>query len=394
MKLSDMQCKTAKTADRPLKIFDGQGLYLEVSKSGSKIWRLKYRINGKEKLLTLGRYPDTSLLSARKKTLEAKMQLLEGIDPSLEKLEKKQTAFLEQSHLFRNLAIEWHEKQLASWKPSHAKIIMHRLEKYIFPDLGSYPVNQVKPMVMLACLQKAEKTAPELTRRLKSYCSHIFKYAIATGRAEIDPTYGLEAALKKYKKGHYPAIDVDEFPEFLEALKGFQNRITRQTYLAIMLLMLTFVRTSELIKAKWDEFDLEKGMWVVPAERMKMKLPHMVPLAKQTIEILLELKSMNEGNKLVFPSPYESSKPISTNTILMVLKRMGYRGRMTGHGFRSLALGLLEEKIGIPHKIADRQLAHVPKSSVDRAYDRAKFLNQRIEMMQKYADCIYEWGMN
>lgn len=243
-------------------------------------------------------------------------------------------------------------------------------------------------MLMLSCLQKIERTAPDLSRRMKAVCSHVFKYAIATGRAESDPTYGLEAALKKFKRGHYASISVDEFPEFLSCLNKYERHVNRQTFLALQLLLLTFVRTCELVEAKWEEINFEKAMWVIPVERMKMNLPHIIPLSKQSLAIFRELKVLNANREFIFPGYYDTKKHMRKNTMLVATKRMGYNGKMTGQVFRSLALGILKEKLCYAHEIADRQLAHVPKSSVDRAYDRALFLPQRIKMMQEYADFI------
>ena len=265
---------------------------------------------------------------------------------------------------------------------------MHRLEKYAFDDLGHYPIHLLKPIVILACLQKIEKTAPEMARRVKQLCSHIFKYVIATNRIEHDLTHGLENALKKYRKGHFASISVDEVPELLKTLHHHKARLYNQTYLAIKLMFLTFVRTSELIEAKWSEINLEKALWIIPAERMKMREPHMVPLSRQAIAILEELKELNGKREYVFPGIPRPRKPMSKGTILVALKRMGFSKRMTGHGFRSLALGILKEKLGFSHEIADRQLAHSPQNTTDRAYDRAKFLLQHTEMMQQYADFI------
>lgn len=390
MSLSDTQCRSAKPKDKPYKLSDSEGLYLEVMPSGAKYWRLKYRLAGKEKRIALGIYPRVPLIEARRNKERVKSELQNGLNPVVSRLEKKQIAALASIHTFELLAREWHSKNVDHWHPRYAQTVMHRLEKYVFGDLGQYPISQLKPLVILACLQKIEKTAPEMARRVKQLCSHVFKYAIATNRIEHDFTHGLECALKKYKKGHFASVDVDELPALLKAIHNHKARLYHQTYLAIRLMLLTFVRTSELIEAKWTEFDLERALWTIPPERMKMKNAHLVPLSRQAIAILRELKEMNGHREYVFPSIPRPRKPISKGTILVALKRMGYKNRMTGHGFRALALGVLKEKLGYAHEVADRQLAHVPKSSTDRAYDRAKFLPQRIEMMQRYADYLDE----
>ena len=388
MALSNMTCQTAKPKTKPYKIADGEGLYLEVTPNGTKFWRLKYRLHGKEKRISIGAYPSVSILEARKAKEAIKRDIKIGVDPVLKRLQAAQTQALTQNLDFKSMVMEWYGKQVLLWSPKHATIIKHRFEKYIFPSIGMIPLVEIQPMMMLGCLQKIEKTAPDLSRRMKALCSHVFKYAMATGRAERDPTYGLEAAMKKFKRGHYAAVSVDEFPEFLACLKGYESRVNRQTFLALQLLLLTFVRTCELVEAKWDEINFKDQMWVIPAERMKMKLPHVVPLSRQSLAIFRELKTLNLGREFILPGYYHPRKHMCKNTMLVAIKRMGYNGKMTGHGFRSLALGILKEKLGYPHEVADRQLAHVPKSSVDRAYDRALFLPQRTRMMQEYADYI------
>ncbi|GAB4045756.1 tyrosine-type recombinase/integrase [Spirosoma litoris] len=385
-----MTCQTAKPKSKPYKMADGEGLYLEVTPNGTKFWRLKYRLHGKEKRISLGAYPTVSVADARKTKDDIKRDIKAGIDPVLKRLQVAQKQALSNQLVFKSMAMEWYGKQMPLWKPKHADIIKHRFEKYVFPSLGSFPLSDIQPVMMLNCLQKIEKTAPDLSRRMKAMCSHVFKYAIATGRAERDPTYGLEAAMKKFKRGHYASISVDEFPDFLTCLTDYQDRIHRQTFLALNLLLLTFVRTGELVEARWDEINFEKAVWIIPAERMKMNLPHIVPLSRQSLAIFRELHTLNAHREFIFPGYYHPRKPMCKNTMLVAIKRMGYTGKMTGHGVRSLALGILKEKLGYPHDIADRQLAHVPKSSIDRAYDRAPFLTQRTAMMQDYADYVEE----
>ncbi|MCX6315960.1 MAG: tyrosine-type recombinase/integrase [Bacteroidetes bacterium] len=388
MPLNDLKCRSAKQKAKAYKIYDSEGLYLDVRPSGTKFWRLKYRIKGNDKSYTIGIYPSVSLSQARLIRSELRLGIKKGIDPAPEKNNGVKTENLIAELSFEDLAKEWHEKNFANWSPRHAKTIMYRLEKYIFPDLQHSPVTSIKPVSMLNCLRKIEVTAPEMTRRVKQYCSKIFQYGIATDQVSNDPTYGLDAALKKYRKGHFASIEVDELPAFLERLYNSQHKFSRQTFLAIRLMLLTFVRTRELVEAKWQEIDFDKTQWVIPAERMKMKRDHVIPLSIQAIKILEEQKLNSSGREFIFPSLPYPRKPMSKGTILMALRRMGYERRMTGHGFRSLALGVLKERLGYSHEVADRQLAHAPKSSVDRAYDRAQFLPQRIGMMQKYADYI------
>lgn len=388
MPLNDTQCRTAKPKDKPYKLSDSAGLYLHVMPSGAKYWRLKYRLHGKEQLISIGVYPSVTLLGARKERDRIKNTLKNGADPRLEKMENRQIARFQANQTFRQIAEEWHANNKPDWDARYAKTVLHRLSKYTFGEIGDFPITDLKPVLILACLQKIEKTAPEMARRVKQLISHIFRYAVATNRADSDITVGLESALRKYKKGHFNAIEVDELPQFLIDLRHHKARLYKQTFLAIQFMLLTFVRTGELVGAKWTEIDFEKALWKIPAERMKMRTCHLVPLSKQALEILKDLREMNGKREFVFPSIPHPRKPMSKGTILVALKRMGYGHRMTGHGFRSLALGILKEKLGYLHEVADRQLAHVPKSSTDKAYDRAKFLPQRTEMMQKYADYI------
>lgn len=386
--LTDLHCRTAPLKPKPYKMADSEGLYLEIMPSGQKYWRFKYRFAGKEKRIALGVYPKVSLSSARQLRNTCKDNIRNGIDPVLLRLEQKQTITLQAEQTFELLAYEWYNKNLPVWSNKYAQTNLHRLKKYVLPYLGKFPANHIQPTMILSCLQRIEQTAPYMARRMKTIIRAIYKYAYATGRVKTDPTYGIEEALQKLRKGHYASITVDELPIFLLDLFEYRARLTRQTFLAVYLMLLTFVRTSELIQAKWDEIDFEKAMWIIPAERMKMRLPHIVPLAKQSLKILAELKQMNSEHEYVFPSIPRPKKPMSNGTILVVLKRMGYKNRMTGHGFRSLALGVLKEKLKYSHDIADRQLAHVPKNSTDRAYDRAQFLDDRIKMMQHFADYL------
>lgn len=289
--------------------------------SGTKSWRQKYRFHGTEKRISHGTYPAVTLSDAREKRAQAKKSLKEGFDPILLRLERQQTAALAQNVTFEKVALEWYSKQTHIWTARYSQSVKFRLEKYEFSELGDYPINSIKPPVMLACLQKIEKSSPETTRRIKALCSHIFKYAIATGRSENDPTYGLEAALSKFRKGHYASISVDEFPEFLTKMHNHRERLSRQTFLALQLLLLTFVRTAELIEARRSEFDLENKMWIIPATRMKMGLPHMVPLSDQAIRIVMELLQINRNSEYLLPSYSQPREPMCQKTLCWLPSR-------------------------------------------------------------------------
>lgn len=389
MKLSDIACRKAKPKGKSYKIFDGGGLYLEVTPGGQRYWRLKYRILGKEKRLALGVYPATSLQEARDAREKAKKELEQHIDPSREKQQKKLTAKLKAALTFELVAREWHEKYFDTWSKNYAHEIMHRMQQDVFPYIGSCPVSELKVPVLLACIQKMEdRGAQEVARRTLQLCGQVIRYAVVTGRMERDISKDLKGALKKQVRSHFAAIEADELPELLRKLRQNEQRLYRQTLHLINLMMLTFVRTSELIGAKWSEINLENAEWIIPAERMKMRRPHVVPLSKQALKILHELKETTGKRELVFPSIAKPGKPMSNGTILMALRRMGYDKKMTGHGFRALAMSTIKEKLSYQHEVVDRQLAHAPRNSVDKAYDRAKYLPQRKKMMQDWADYI------
>lgn len=389
MKLTDTKCKNAKPARKTVKLSDSKGLYLEVTPSGSKYWRLKYRINGKEKRLSIGVYPSVTLKEAREATDDAKKLISVGIDPSLDKQKKKALSKTSSENTFEAVAREWYNNRKSRWTAHYAKGIMNRLEKDIFPHLGAYPIAEIEAPLVLLVIRKIEnRNARELAKRQLQKCGEIFQYAIATGKAERDPTYGLTKALQPAQKTHYNAITFNELPEFLDVLERNDARLYQTTRNAMKLLMLTFVRTSELINAKWDEIDFDKAVWNIPAERMKMKRVHTVPLSKQALDILVSQKEVTSHWPHVFPSVVKPKQSMSNNTILSALKGMGYQGRMTGHGFRALAMSSIKEQLNYRHEVIDRQLAHAQKNKIDAAYDRAEFLDERTKMMQEWADLI------
>lgn len=393
MKLTEMQCKNAKHENKdskaPLKLSDGQGLSLWVMPNGAKYWRLAYRFNGKQKTLALGVYPEISLKEARFKRMDAKEYLKEGKDPSLEKKREKVLAIQNSTNTFKVIALEWYSNRNDIWKPRYAVEVIKRLEEDIFPEIGDYPIKDIEPPLLLQTIRKIEaRGAYDLAKRQLQKCGEVFRYAIATGRATRDPSQDIKEALKPVKKTHFAALDPSELPELLKDINSNKARLYPTTINAMKLMLLTFVRTKELIEATWDEIDFERKIWKIPAERMKMGKEHLVPLADQAIEILKEQKEIARQWPHLFPSPNKPRQSISNNTILVALKRMGYQGRMTGHGFRALAMSTIKQELGYRHEVIDRQLAHVPKSKIDRAYDRARFLDERTKMMQDWANYI------
>jgi integrase len=386
--LSDVECRNAKPREKAYKLYDRDGLHLEITPTSKKYWRYKYYFQGKEKRLYIGAYPQVSLLEARDKLIAGRKALNSGQDPAELKREQKQLAKFAAAQTFKLVADEWYEQNKSRWSDSHAKNISYRLTKDVFPEIGDYPIANLKVPHVFSCLQKIELRGHEMARRALQMTSQVFKHAARTGRVERDITFELKGCLKRPEKGHYAAIEVEELPTFVKKLYFNKARLYRQTELALQLMLLTFVRTRELIEAPWTEFDLEKAEWNIPPERMKMKKAHLVPLSKQAIAILLELKQLNGKHALVFPSIINKKKPMSNNTLLKALDILGYKHKMTGHGFRALAMSAIKEKLGFQHEVVDRQLAHQPKNKVDQAYDRAKFTKQRTEMMQAWADYI------
>ena len=389
MALTNTACKNAKPRAKFYKKADSHGLFLQVMPNGAKYWRLKYRFFGKEKVLALGVYPEVSLLQAREKREEARKLLASDIDPAMVKQQRKHIASISAENTFEAIAREWHENRKAKWSENYARDILHRMEMDIFPALGLTSISTITAPQLLSVLRQIEKRgALEITHRAMQTCGQVFCYAIATGKADRNPATDLKGALKPVKHTHFAALDAADLPEFLQVLERNDARLYQHTRHAIRLLMLTFVRTSELINATWDEFDLEARQWEIPAERMKMRKPHIVPLSRQAVEILKEQKELTGKWQWVFPNQVRPMKSMSNCTVLNALKRMGYKNRMTGHGFRALAMSTIKEKLNYRHEVVDRQLAHAPRNKVDAAYDRAKFLDERKKMMQDWANYL------
>ncbi|WP_395406356.1 tyrosine-type recombinase/integrase [Pseudoduganella sp. UC29_106] len=396
--LTDIQAKNAKPKAASYKLADGGGLYLEVMPTGRKLWRMKIRqATGKESRLSFGAYPEVSLSAARAKRDAAKKQLVSGIDPAQAKRMEKLQRGIVAANTFEAVAREWHTHKLDTWQPRTAENILHRLEVDIFPRLGKHPISEIKAPLVLDVLRQIEKRgALEIAKRQGQVCSQIFRYAIASGKAEVDPVPGLRGALKSSEGGHHAAITPDELPEFLRVLAKTEGRMFAPTRILMRLMMLIFVRTSELIETPWSEIDLENESWIIDWHRMKMgkkkikprKVNHHVFLPAQGWVLLRELHGITGGNRYLFPNQRDHEKPMSNGAILAALKRMNYSGKMTGHGFRSLAMGVIKERLGYRHEVVDRQLSHASGDAYGEAYDRAMFLDERRVMMQQYADYL------
>jgi integrase len=376
--LTDTQLRRLQPAERPRKYSDGRGLYLLVTPMGGKYWRYNYRYEGKQKTLSLGVYPDVSLARARERLQEARTQLTEDIDPSFA---KKTTGLT-----FEEVARRWFEHWSAGRHQRHAHYVMRRLEADVFPQIGSRLVVDIPTSAFRDAVKKVEaRGALDIAKRILQTCGQIMRYAVAHDLAQRNPVADVKPAdiLKSHKKRNYPRVDEVELPKLLAAVETYAgSEITR---LALQMMALTFVRTSELIGARWSEFDLKADRWSIPAERMKMDTPHIVPLSRQAKAVLAQLAAISGRGELVFPGDQNPNKPMSNNTILYALYRMGYHGRMTGHGFRGVASTILHEQ-GWPHEHIELQLAHQPRNAVSAAYNHALYLKPRGEMMQAWAD--------
>jgi integrase len=396
--LSDLQVRTAKPRDKIYTLFDGGGLYLEVSPGGSKIWRMKFRQrNGSSNRLTFGPYPEITLAVARDKRMATRRLMLEGVDPAQHRKEQKRWALERASNTFEKVAREWHGNKVPTWSERTATNTLRRLELDIFPEIGRRPIHEITHAELIATLRKIERRgAHEIAHRQKAICSSIFSYGIQTGLLERNIAVDMKDVLKTVRGSHFAAIDSDELPAFLDALRRNESRMLKPTQIALRLMMLIFVRTSELIETPWSEIDLEKGEWIIPWQRMKRgKLTvnpdttnHHVCLSRQALELLRELHAVTGGGTYLFPNQRDPGKPLSNNAILKSLERMGYKGRMTGHGFRALAMSAIKERLGYRHEVIDRQLAHAPRDKLSSAYDRAKYLDERKVMMQAWADYL------
>jgi len=383
--LSDTKCKSANTHGKKIrKLHDGGGLYLWVYADGRKYWRLRYTIADSEKSLSLGVYPATNLKEARKKREAARRHLESNLDPSAERIAEKVRTKIAAANSFEAVAREWYEKARHTWVDSHADDVMRRLEANAFPKIGRRPISQIDAPELLAALRPIEQRgAYDLAHRVLQVCGQVFRYGIATGRCSRNLTADLRGALTPHKKKHQAAVRPEEFPNLLRAIAGYEKIGDRQTRLALELLALTFTRTNELIGALWSEFDIDAGMWIVPADRMKVKAEHLVPLSNQAIAILEELKVIGRGSRYVFPGR-NRDRPISNNTLLFALYRLGYKGKMTGHGFRAVASTILNE-MGFRGDVIERQLAHSERDEVRGAYNRAEYLPERKKMMRAWA---------
>ena len=387
MKLSDNFCKHAKPQAKPYKVFDGGGLYLLVSPTGYKSWNIKYRYLGKDKKLTIGQYPTITLKEARDSLADAKKLLARDIDPIAHKKAQKLELRINSDNTFKKLALEWHDAFKNKWTDKHAIIIMKRLEADILPHIGNMSIADISAPILLDVLRKIEKRgALDIAKRMKQTTGQILRYGVAVGKAERDITHDLRDAMQASpaKQSHNYLVESD-LPELCNRLNAYHgDKLTR---LAMLFTIHTFTRTGEVIGAEWHEIDFAKKQWRIPASRMKMRTEHIVPLSEQVIALLNQIKQISHNSQYLFPSKTSAHKPISNNTMLYALYRIGYHDRATMHGFRSTASTILNEN-NYRSDVIEKQLSHGERNNVRAAYNHAEYLPERIAMMQWYSDYI------
>jgi len=384
--LTNIKIENAKPKKRPYKLFDTGGLYLIIVPSGHKWWRLDYMLHGKRNTISLGIYPDVSLKEARAKRDEAKKDIAQGIKPS----SFKKTTETSNGMTFGELAIEWFERKKNTWAKKHAETVIQRINNYVIPELGSRKPSEITPQELYKMLQKIEQNGKiETAHRVKQIISMIFRYGIINGIAQRDPATDLgRGVLITVKPNHYSTLlDPEKIGALMRAIDGYEYLITKY---AMKLLAFTFVRPGELRHARWEEIKFEDNLWEIPAEKMKMKRPHIVPLSRQAVEVLKAVHKFTRDGVYVFPGTRGNDRPISDMTINAALQRMGYDTKkdITAHGFRAMARTILHERLKFPPEVIEHQLAHAVPGSLGEAYNRTKFIEERKEMMQAWADYL------
>lgn len=386
MALTDTSIRRAEPRERGYKLTDERGMHLLVRPNGSKLWQLRYRHEGRQKTASLGQYPDVSLKAARARRDELRKTIADGLDPVAQARAERTARSVAQANSFKSVADQCVAQWCVGKSERHATYVMRRLEADVFPAIGARPVSDIKAPELVTMIKAiAGRGALDIAKRCYETTGQIFRYAIAHGLADRNPAADVKPAdiLPSRRKENYARIDARELPELLRKIEAYQGAPT--TRLAIKLMAMTFVRTSELIGARWDEFDLDAARWDIPAARMKMRTPHIVPLSTQAVEVLRTLHTITGGRELLFPGERDHQKPMSNNTILKALERMGYKGVMTGHGFRGLASTILHEQ-GFDHAHIELQLAHQERNAVSASYNHAQYLEPRTRMMQAWAD--------
>ncbi|MDV5140423.1 tyrosine-type recombinase/integrase [Chimaeribacter arupi] len=378
--LTIKQIEAAKPKEKPYRLLDSNGLYLYVPASGKKVWQLRYQFDGKEKVLTVGKYPITSLAEARDKAFEAKKQIAAGDDPSQsKKREVKEDNF---ESIFR----EWYDHKRQVWSEGYADELLRMFEIDILPDLGKFAMDEIEPMTLLKVLRKfEERGAMERANKARRRCGEVFRYAVVTGRAKYNPALDLADAMKGYRKKNYPFLPADQIPAFNKALSGFSGSVVSKV--ATQVLQYTAMRTKELRSMQWANVDFENRMITIDAEVMKSRKTHLVPMSQQVYDLLQFLKPITSISSFVFMGRNDKKKSLSENAVLLVIRQIGYEGLASGHGFRHQFSTILNEH-GWPHDAIERQLAHVDRNNIRGIYNHAQYMEKRRELMQWWADYI------
>jgi integrase len=389
MPLTNTEIRNAKPRSKPYKLTDEKGLFLLITPSGGKWWRLKYRFGGKEKLLSLGVFPDVGAKYARERRDEARKLLAQGIDPSQHRKLQKRAKQDRAANSFETVAREWFAKHVPGWAPGHSSKIIQRFERDVFPWLGDRPIAEIAAPELLIVLRRIEaRGALDTAHRAFQTCGQVFRYAVATGRAMRDPTADLRGALPPVKGKHFAAItEPAELGALLRAINGFNGTLVVKC--ALRLIPMVFVRPGELRQAEWVEFDFDHAEWNIPAEKTKLRRPHLVPLSSQAVAILRELYPLTGGGCYVFPGGRDAKRPMSDAALNAALRRMGFtQAEVTIHGFRATARTLLHEKLNFDPNVIEHQLAHRVSDPLGAAYNRTKFIRERRKMMQAWANYL------
>ncbi|ABY96591.1 tyrosine-type recombinase/integrase [Pseudomonas sp. SbB1] len=384
MPLTALQVKNAAPRERDYGLADGGGLFLWIRAAGGKSWRFRFRLDGKQSHISLGTVDKVTLAQARQLASESRQLVAQGRHPGLERKVARAQAAISRANTFKSLALEWHQHKSQRWSVGYANDVMEAFELDIFPLLGSLPLTDIKPMQWLQVFRRIEsRGALEKLRKVRQRCQEVYRFAIATGRAEYNPISDIGGALQTPTSRHYPFLPIAELPELIRSFQACPGHDVVK--IATRLLILTGVRTAELRGALWSEFDLKDALWQIPASRMKMRRAHLVPLSKQAVAALSELEGITGGYTLAFPGRNDPAKPMSEAAINQLLKRSGYDGRATGHGFRHTMSTTLHEQ-GYRSEWVETQLAHVDKNSIRGTYNHAQYLEGRREMLQWYAE--------
>ncbi|MFZ2291283.1 MAG: integrase arm-type DNA-binding domain-containing protein [Corynebacterium casei] len=392
MPLTDAKIRNTKAGDKPLKLTDGGGLYLEIRPTGTKLWRLRYRIDGKENVFAIGGYPEIGLADARDAREKAKPLIRQGIHPSHNRQAERLANSAANANTFEAVAGEWIKKKAPSWTPYYLRQVERFMAADVFPFVGKLPIRNVSAAHLLEILNRIEgRGAVTVALLVRQWSSAVFRYAVATLRADADPAAALKGAIQRPRVQHHKPLTRDQIAEFSKALEQYGGY--RATVIALRLMLLTFVRTVELRRAEWNEFDLDRAEWRIPAERMKMREPHLVPLSTQAVELLRELATHTGGRRQLFPNLRNPSECMTATTLNRALERMGFNGKdsigFSAHGFRATASTMLNE-MGFRADVIERQLAHAERNKVRASYNQAEYLEERRQMMQAWAEYLHD----